>query len=528
MPNRNIQDVDVGEYVEAGSPSTAQVAKAITIIPDEPTLKAAVVMDVIYDPAALSPEKRSELSKNLKNPSLLGCAPRNAIIVKEVSGAADSFIGKSTLCFPLFPPHLSLPINTGESVFVMEIETKGSGPLPFWVCRIPNVNFVDDINFTHNDRSLRETSSSLPPPPPDSDPPSNPTSPGFPNGPADIEGTYTLSDPEAFEKIYASGSADKIPTTPEVVPRFTKRPGDFVLQGYNNTLISLGQDRGFTKADSEGTTPALSTDWSTPTPQLSNANVLDKKKVGRGTIDIVTGRGISPPTEPDKIKNTRGDEEVNKNPMNYGNTGEKSSPTPGNVYRKPNEGDPDFAADKSRVYISSNTSGDKNFGLDAIYPDYGGGDAGEKAYAIAKSDEVRLVGRDSVRLVSEKGSVTIEILGDNKIALKAGQIIIGDGTSGTQDGFQTFIGDGATERAVLGDTLRDQVLVPLKDKLMALMLVMKTSAPIETQLFGVIPVSLNPAILTAVEDLFNTLLQTITPNIHPPDPPILSKNTKTK
>ena len=528
MTNHNIQNVDVGEYVEAGSPSTAQVAKAITIIPDEPTLKAAVVMDVIYDPAALSPEKRSELSKNLKNPSLLGCAPRNAIIVKEVSGAADSFIGKSTLCFPLFPPHLSLPINAGESVFVMEISTIGSGPLPFWVCRIPNVNFVDDINFTHNDRSLRETSSSLPPPPPDSDPPSNPTSPGFPNGPADIEGTYTLSDPEAFEKIYASGSTDKIPTTPEVVPRFTKRPGDLVLQGYNNTLISLGQDRGFTKADSGGTPVPLSTDWSTSPPQLSNANILDKTKVGRGTIDIVTGRGISPPTEPDKIQNTRGHEEVNKNPMNYGNTGEKSTPTPGNVYRKPNEGDPDFTADKSRVYVSSNTSGDKNFGLDAIYPPYGGGDAGEKAYTIAKSDEIRLVGRDSVRLVSEKGSVTIEILGDNKIALKAGQIIIGDGTSGTSGGFQTFIGDGATERVVLGDTFQKNVLVPLHLGLTAVMKAFDTTAPIESQLFGAIPVSLNPAILTAVKAFLSTLDGIIKDNITGTIPPILSKNTKTK
>ena len=47
-----------------------------------------------------------------------------------------------------------------------------------------------------------------------------------------------------FDMIF-TGSIGNKSVTFEPVPRFTKRPGDFVIQGSNNTLISLGEERGW-------------------------------------------------------------------------------------------------------------------------------------------------------------------------------------------------------------------------------------------------------------------------------------------
>ena len=121
-----------------------------------------------------------------------------------------------------------------------------------------------------------------------------------------------MSESEAFEAIVI-----------EPVPTFTKRPGDLVLQGSNNTLISLGQDRGWKFSDDEDIAKSES----------SNAALLPEIPEHAGSIDIVAGRGRYPPPLPmtakeegDKfertnqrlITNTREEVELMKNPPSLG------------------------------------------------------------------------------------------------------------------------------------------------------------------------------------------------------------------
>ena len=126
----------------------------------------------------------------------------------------------------------------------------------------------------------------------------------------------------------------------EPVPRFTKRCSDLVLQGSNNALISLGEDR------------------------TGDAYVNDKAVTGKGTIDIVAGRGqegSNANTSPPVFPNTRGYSEVNKSP-------DITDPKAKELL---SEGDPNFETDSSRIYVSMKTDGDANFNLE--YPDTGVG-----------------------------------------------------------------------------------------------------------------------------------------------------------
>ena len=82
----------------------------------------------------------------------------------------------------------------------------------------------------------------------------------------------TLDEDEAYENIVQSSRSYTQGFKGEPVPRFSKRSPDFVLQGSNNTLISLGTDR----SSAEGTS-------------ISDS---DKNEFS-GTIDIVAGRGVT-------------------------------------------------------------------------------------------------------------------------------------------------------------------------------------------------------------------------------------------
>ena len=142
----------------------------------------------------------------------------------------------------------------------------------------------------------------------------------------------------------------------EIVPKLKKRPVDLTLENENNAVIWLGVDR----------------------PPKDNNYELDappnEGKPNSGTIDLTTGR------------DTR---------------------------------DPNYDSDKSRIYISSKTKGDTNFGLtregflvdsDTVINENDDG----QAYIIAKSDSIRLIARDDVRIQNQNNgaSITMKANGD--------------------------------------------------------------------------------------------------------------------
>ena len=345
----------------------------------------AIVIDVMT----------SGMSGNVSNPDRLDNFPENSCIVEFYGSPVPS--GRF-IAYPFFASHLQIPIKPGEAVWVISPPvTEPDVNECYWVSRIATSNASNDVNYAHPFRKppeiipagpagsqLADKKSSA-----EAGNPSSPTkgsTPGFLND----DGTGpVLKGPDPFSEIF-SGSTGFGYITPEPVPGFLKRPGDFLLQGSNNTLICLGQDRGL---------PIIDYDLGL---EQSGSSYFQAQVTGSGTIDIVAGRSryVVPPdksprgAEPDdqfdaparssffSITNTRGFNEKNI---------EKSSVASGDV---------DFAVDASRLYVSMKTDGDKNFALTnefhrmpaaivtgSIQP------ASGSAYIIAKSDEIRIIAR---------------------------------------------------------------------------------------------------------------------------------------
>ena len=466
-------------------------------------LQRAVVVEVLHDLAIMDQEQFDELLTLVPNQSVLDSAPRNSCIVQPVGGAQTDI--SHVVCYPFFPPYLALPVKPGEHVWIFTeqsdpLDAKGIG---YWLCRITEPNYVDDLNYTHSDRGMATGTIS-----PDDSEQESPADPddrgvGFPNG-KEGEGTMTLDSPDKYEMIY-SGSLAMQSVTLEPVPRFTKRPGDMVLQGSNNTCIVLGEDRGWTKDTYEDSTDA---EWSNATstgaslaqleyeggdpPEDGAADPNERKFAG--TIDIVAGRGryLPDPDSPAEltacrtITNSRSYDETDKNPTAAGHA-EKDH----NRWENPAEGDPDFYNDASRMYVSMNTLPDLNFSIE--YPDVPpAGDANDgepieileefadgvgQAAIVIKSDEVRIIARQdmeqdtpiqgSITLIKEgtaddeagEGRGIITIRPDGVIMIDGPKIVIGSGIEkGNGEGAQVSIGLGANdEPMVLGQQLVDKL-----------------------------------------------------------------------
>lgn len=366
----------------------------------------AVVVEVLNDLSTI-PERLEELKSSVVNPEFLTNVPRNSTIVRVISNARDRKNSSPIVCYPFLPPYLSLPVKAGEQVWVMFENERVSTRLGYWLWRAPEPDHVDDLNYTHGDRRFDKTGTQR-------------TSekvngsdkmPGFPNG-GGTSASRSLYGESDYEDI-VEGSISYSSFTPEAIPRFTKRPGDSVLQGSNNTLISLGEDRVGPSTD-----------------QVEGG--------GSGTIDIVAGRGRFEDSEgsPPVVTNDRGNEETNKNPSAFG----------GQANEK--EGDPDLKNDASRIIVSQKTNADDNFGV--VYPSPFKTEAGavtESPFVVIKSDEVRILGRKddsngingSVRIVKEgeqgKDLAAILLLPDGTVQVDGSVIYLGrTGGKGPGDG----------------------------------------------------------------------------------------------
>jgi len=395
-----------------------------------------IVVEMFNDPSYYSDDELVEIYNSISNKRILTgnpiirqldttnsdeietlryLIPRNSLLVRVPNINIDELV----LCFPFFPPHIQMPIKAGEVVWVMTERPELELKYLYWMCRITAPGFVDDLNYTHLDRQI------FPAP--------NSVSASFPNG-GETQTTRTLPSPEGYEEIVKTSSAG-LSFQPESVPRLTRRMGDLVLQGSNNSLILLSDDRGW-GADE---TPSNS--------ETSNASKTDEEleKAFAGSIDIVTGRGRfigdvdeDPANTSSKvIENSREEEETNK------------------YYTNPIEGDPNFVTDSSRVYVSMNTNGDAKLGFeegttlptpfDGEYPQFE-----DSPYVILKSDNIRIVARKdedndingSIRIVKEGATdedlATIIITPDGDVQISGARIFIGrhgdDGGADAGDG----------------------------------------------------------------------------------------------
>ena len=433
------------------SPITRTTSNAMAQAGQKPTntFMRAVVVELLNDPSYYTDEELIGIFNNLANPKILTgnpqippfseedgdppgnlryLIPRNSLLVNFVNAGKASSESKLTLCFPFFPPYMQFPVKPGEQIWVMSERPTQETTYLYWMCRITAPGFTDDVNYTHIDRQILPT--------PEEDP-------QFPNG-AGAAGLFTIPPKDTFDTI-VDNSSSGLSFTAEPVPRLTRRPGDLVLQGSNNTLILMSDDRGW-GADEN---PAGS--------ETSNASKTEAEIVRTlaGSIDVVAGRGRflgsadEEPglTAPRVIANTRDNEETDK------------------YFTNPVEGDPDFVNDSSRIYVSMNTDGDEKLGLE--YPAIDGiaiDAVNSSPYVIIKSDEIRIAARKndnegingSIKIVKEgeegEDKAVIVIQPDGSILISGPRVSIGTGDT---DDNQVLIGnDSSADHLVMGETLQ--------------------------------------------------------------------------
>ena len=355
--------------------------------PGSRILFEAVVVDCYSNPAAMTTEEKKLLrggASRVSNTGAIDTMPRNSIKAKVVSDGAGAS-GTAAIFYPLFSPHLCMPVKPGEQVWV--IFEAGPESQGFWVSRISSNYSVDDLNYTHRDRdTLNEifkntklvgTADHIP---------KVTDAPLFNNGKIQKSGQIrTLPGKDDYETYFNNSIARK-EFVPEAVPRFTKASPTLALQGSNNTLITLG---------TETTEGVVSED----TPLM-------------GAIDVVVGR-----TAPTAISNARGFQEVDKNKYLEG--------TPNTT-----EGNVDFEGDSARVFLTMSTGGDGKYGTSVTTIGETGGPADEGSAVIVKADNTRIATRTggNISIVANGANIHIDSDGNVQI-VTAGQISMGsDGT----------------------------------------------------------------------------------------------------
>ena len=352
---------------------------------DAGQLEKAVVEQIISDQTSAS-ELKSAYPDIFKS-FTVDRIPRNSCIVRRIVDGADTKSSSAVLAYPFFSSHFCLPVKAGETIWIIfdrEVKTVG-----YWMSRVHGDERAEDLSFSHYDRVYKPSEDKS-------------TSPGTAEKakavneapkPAKVADFANFSlkksnGKDEYEKILSS-SADF--TMYEPIPRFTKRPGDFVIQGSNNSMILLGTDRYWTSIDELENKPS---------------NARNKPTPFTGVIDIVAGRargllsGSVGRTTPPVVKNSRGYEEIVKDLQKN----EKSIGV---------EGDPDFHLDAARIYVTMNTKIDDALTLADFIPLFPGEEEARPtsigSAVIAKADHIRVVARKdeflgingTIRLIKE-------------------------------------------------------------------------------------------------------------------------------
>jgi len=298
--------------------------------------------------------------------------PRNSCIVRRISGGADNANTTYSLVYPFFSSHISMPVKAGETVWV--IFDRNVKSIGYWLSRVHGDVTSEDVNFSHFDRSFtpkianRDSAGTVE----KAEGPKEKVAPteDFPN-------LSLRQNPDDYNEFYTLANSNSVRNMKlEPVPRYFKKPEDLVIQGSNNTLISLTTDRGWTKEEDP----------------LTGFTIANTKPIDySGTVDIVAGRsrwisaGEQVRTVPETRSNTRGFVEVSK-ALELTN-----SPNP-------SEGDPDFYADAARVYVSMKSPIDTRLSLAEQTPVVPGEsetreEQTDKSAIALKADQIRIVAR---------------------------------------------------------------------------------------------------------------------------------------
>jgi hypothetical protein len=346
-----------------------------------PILYRFVVREVIFDPQVIDAVKLDfwENDLGVSNIQHAVVAPQNAIIASRMLSNSTTQAEQVMVLYPIFPPHLAMPVKPGEHVWGMFEDQAGTkNDLGYWLCRIVGPHFTDDVNHSHAHRARNSTFFNGTKDAFDGAKPVYDVSNGD-TGVSDGE-PYTVAETasvvgkeSAYKDMMEQSDGGKI-SVREAVPRYRKRPGDLVIQGSNNSLIALGRDRSGAVADYENT----------PSHGNRPKNPRDDETTEAGSIDLVAGRGQTSDTGGVEVNNQANSKEIGKG---FGEITKK-------------EGDPDLSTDRSRVLISQKTVVDRNFELENFNAAFSFEKQEDGTGAVViKTDKIRLIARSDVEVL---------------------------------------------------------------------------------------------------------------------------------
>jgi hypothetical protein len=343
-----------GPFVIPNNSSDSQTSQQNTS--GQAAFITAKVIDFISDPKTLSQSKIDLLKSSATNSALVNSMPVNSIWCQIIeSNRLDQHIA-----YPFFPAHLCFPIKPAEQVWVFY---SAPDQVYYWLCRKPGDYISEDVNYTHIDRIVnRPTSDGAPGIEPqksakDSYNGVSSAAPNFPQGKTDS--VYDKTSGKFFDdaNIIKQSQEYNENFIQEAVPRLVRQPGDFVMQGSNNSTIVLG----------------------------SSENIS-----GKGIIDIVAGR----PLNTNSVINSRG----------YSETDKSNAATADNQL---NQGG------AARVYLGMSENADYDFGIsiDGIIG------SGTDSCVVLKGAQVRLIATDDVKITVGTTGAGIIIKPDGNIVI---------------------------------------------------------------------------------------------------------------
>jgi len=345
----------------------------------------ALVTDVLANPVQKGSTRKpvSEYASKVAGDENLKHLPRNSIVVKILSNGESKSNGGDegeVICYPFFSSHFSMPVKPGEEVWVMfeEYNPPGRSAIGYWISRIHGPRHVEDVNYAYNRRTYKTSTSSAITKKRTSDKfadrESETTQINETSSPKQLDSTEspTTNPSEMIELIEYAKQVHRF----DAIPRYTKRPGDLIMQGSNNSLIMLGEERGRTGL-----------------VDLDKSESTNDILVGKPAIDMVVGRKATSTTKtvlmemlnPEIDKRIGSDESLG-------------------------EGDANFADDAARIYITA--ASDKITGpdfllslkspADVTWPAIvDNQDAKDGSFFVTKADNLRLISRKSVKIIKE-------------------------------------------------------------------------------------------------------------------------------
>ncbi len=468
--------------------------------------RRAVVLDIVTHPGLITDNVVKRLTDNNSTLKLSKLKEKEFIKNLPINSIIGSFIDNKSIfvALPFFSSHMCLPLKVQEEVWIYEDGSASSSYENeyYWVSRIHGTNFYEDANYTHADRKFLRSYN------PDKDNTPKITNGNkisvalFNNGPN--RGGDLLSDQsqDNFLRSKEKKIVENLNLSPkhvlEDIPRSLKSPGDYVIQGSNNTLIRLGTNH------IHKTNPNYE-------EQYDNSIFFNETQNYSGTIDIVAGRASLSQqysTQKRYVNYIKNREEIfsksitkkafkNSQFIMYNEYEIAENLKDPNFYLGINsynlaEGDPDFLTDISRILVSEYINGDELLNYNSLYTINQQGNQAvlsnnkKRGFIIAKSDDIRLIARNpviskthsknnqleqgnflngsgSIRLIKEgddlssQGYIAIDETGN--ISIDGPAIVLGnkDREKANGEGDNIYLGNDAVEPGVLGWMLKNKL-----------------------------------------------------------------------